>query len=458
VVPLSGSIIHQTLHPSQRRALAAVDYQIEQEQEKFKRKAEAEELQRSGTTAGRKARRHSLFIDIPRFDETSIDPLTIHPDINLKASVGDGGDTEMQDSTVLTEEPGSVLDGTQDDGPSKIPSGPVVPKDPGILRPSRSSISLTSLNRHGPKLDLSNVTMDIRNESMSALPTESLASGLGGITGIKAIASPVTLAPKSARPLSEFDPLNVFLASATEITIDDLFGDGEMPFVDSAGGDSTVGGAGAAAAIESFLSVENLLPKVKTEDSSIDLLGPPGTHADPSSATVGQDNLFEELGLVEVKSDHAPMISTSATGVDMGADLSSLGGDNIGMTIGPFEFPNPSVTTDAPNFDMMALETPGPDVQQMQQQHQPFGIDLGLPPTSDTGGVGQVDSKMLDPYQQLLGGSAVGSGTSAADLGEFNFLFSATGDGNSTLAGADEDLNFDSLFEDATGGGNGKSG
>ena len=424
-----------------------MEYQIEQEQERFKLKEQAEELQRSGGGAGGKSRKQSLFIDIPRFDEMNVDPLTVHPEFNInKGSETQDGDTDMQDGKILTEEPSSMLD---DDGSARIPSGAAVPKDSGLLRPSRSSISLTSLNRHGLKLDLSSLTLDSLDNTKSAI-AEPRVSALGGISGIKGVASPVTLAPKSARPRDgdylamDLGQLNTFLNSSTDLNIEDLFGDSEMPFPESAVGDGTVGGGGGAASVmESFLSAQNLLGNVKTEGTSMDLLGSTASHANTASAPTAEEKLFEEFGFVEVKNDHQPTASTSATGTNINADLSSLA---------TFDFSNPSAATDTANFNMMDLESQNMDMQRLQQQQrQQFGLDLGLPTSLD--GNGQ-DSKMLDQY--LLDGNHNGDvGGSAAGLSNFNFdsLFGGAADGNNTASGMDGTLDFNDLFDDATGSG-----
>lgn len=346
----------------------------------------------------------------------AIDPLTVHPDLNLsKIPEGEGGDTEMFDVT-LTEEPSSL---DPDDPLSRIPSGAVVPKDPGLLRPSRSSISLTSLNRHGLKLDLSSLTMDSIAEGKSALPADRTSiSALGGIG--KGPASPVTLAPKSARPRSDFDPLN-FLTSAVDVNIEDLFADNEMPFTDSAGGDGTVGGAGAAAVIESFLSA------VKTEDVPIDLLGVTDDHIS-TTAAAAQEKLFEELGFVEVNNDHVPIASTSTANVNMTGD------NGVGMGMGPFEFSNPAGTTGHANFDMMGL-------------------------VDGSGDVGQDNSKFLDQYRQLLDDNPVGENGSggAGELADF-FLFGTAGEGSNASVGVDDGLSFNSFFGGTAGSNNnGKS-
>lgn len=427
-----------------RRALAAVEYQIEQEQEKSKIKQEAEEMQKNGTAAGTKSRKGSMFIDIPRFDEMNIDPLTVHPEIKLSKDSGTpDGDTDMQDGKVFTEDPASMLD---DEGSARIPSGAVVPKDPGLLRPSRSSISLTSLNRHGLKLDLSSITLDGLNDSKSAL-AEPRVSALGGISAAKGAASPVTLAPKSARPRDgdylamDLGPLNTFLNSSTDLNIEDLFGDSEMPFSESAVGDGTVGGGdGTASVMESFLSAQNLLPNSKGEDGSMDLLGTStNAHANTTSAPTAEDSLFEEFGFVEVKNEQQPTASTSAAGAGMGTDLSSLG---------TFDFSNPSATADSNDFNMMGLDTSNADVQRLQQQQrQQFGLDLDLPTSLDASGV---EAKMLNQYQTLLDTSSGEGGAAALSNFDFENLFGNTADGSGAAAGMDNTLDFNELFDDAT--------
>jgi hypothetical protein len=357
-----------------------------------------------------------MSIDIPKFSEASIDPLTIHPELTLTSkSPEELPDTIMQDGGPLSEEPTAGMDGPSDDAKAPlgaVPSGAAVPKESAISRTSRSSISLTSLNRHGLKLDLSSLTLDGLSENKSSIagPRPS-ALGAAAMSGIEAIASPVTLAPKSARPRAgyegEFPNLDIFLNSAIDgiqlpsgdtgagievppgdINMDDLFGDNEMGFSASGEGGNSIAVNPTSTAMGPLFSPEDMLP-VKTEEIPINLDGP--------GAMSHEDKLFEELGFVEVPGN--AMASTSAS-VQPNLSL-----DNV---IGSFDFsvaPDNALSND---FNLM-------------QQRQQFGLDLNLTATS-SGQAGQAESSTVLP--------------------DFSFWPSS--------AGVDGDLNFDIFNQPAS--------
>lgn len=383
----------------QQRTLAAVEYQIELENERLRIK-EAEELQKKGVPASLRGRKPSMSINIPKFDESSIDPHTVHPDLNISSRSPEQADAVMQDGATLVEEPMSGVEGTSEEAKAitgAAPSGAAVPKESALSRTSRSSISLTSLNRHGLKLDLSNLGIDGLADSKSAITgVRPSALGAGAVSAIEAMASPVTLAPKSARPRTGYEGeymelLQPFLDNpidsiplpttvpggasmdvpATDINMDDLFGDNEMNF--SASGD---GNNPATTTMDPLFSPDDMLP-VKTEEMPVNL---------PGGETMShEDKLLEELGFVELSSN--PMASTSNT------EQQNLSLDNV---IGSFDFsvaPDNSLSND---FNLM---------QQQLQQRQQFGLDLNL--TSTSGQAGQTDSSnaLSDFGFDLFGGT-----------------------------------------------------
>jgi hypothetical protein len=342
-----------------------------------------------------------MLIDIPKFSEASIDPLTIHPELNLTSkSPEELLDTIMQDGGPLSEEPMLGIDGPSDDAKAllgAVPSGAAVPKESAISRTSRSSISLTSLNRHGLKLDLSSITLDGLSENKSSIARPS-ALGAAAMSGIEVIASPVTLAPKSARPRAgydgEFPNLELFLNSGIQLpsgdagptvqtddlNMDDLFGDNEMGFSASGEGGNSVAVNANSTTMGALFSPEDMLP-VKTEEMPINLNG--------SGAMSHEDKLFEELGFVEVTGN--AMASTSA------AAQPNLSLDNV---MASFNFASDNALSN--DFNLM-------------QQQQPFGLDLNLASTS-SGQTGQAESSTALP--------------------DFSFTWPNS-------AGVDGDLNFD---------------
>lgn len=365
--------------------------------------------------------------DIPKFDETAVDLHAIHPEIDLssKSPESDKPDILMKDGTVSTEEP-TMIDGDE----AKLhaaPSGPAIPKESALSRTSRSSISLTSLNRHGLKLDLSNLPLDPLNDNKSSLGPRASAMGAPVASGIEPVASPVTLAPKSARPRTsydgEFSQLNLldpFLNNGMEgiqmpsassgprtmpvasgDMMEDLFGDSEMAF--SAGprdGDNRSGTNATTSNLDPLFSPDDMIPK--REDIPIDL-----TRPDTNARVSTDDKLLEELGFVEIRP--TSMASTSAAPV---AEPS--------LDIGSFELP--SGTSNA---------EPGStfDIMQQLQQHQQFGIDLN-PPTH-----------MQDGQQDQ-------AGLSFSELG-FDLFPSSSNPGQSSTA--DDITNLSALFNQPSG-------
>ncbi|PVG03344.1 hypothetical protein CPB86DRAFT_822398 [Serendipita vermifera] len=478
-----------------RRALDAVEYQIEAEKEKMKLKKQAEEMQKAGNiNKGRKP--SSMVIDIPRFDKTSIDPLTIHPDFQIRESVeAENGDVTMVDDSELTDEPSSILESTQEGtgaklAPGHVPSGAAVPKDPGISRGSRSSISLTSLNRggnrHGLKLDLSNLTMEGLAEGKSAIVASRIsAMGPAGLSGIEPIASPVTLAPKSARPRPGFDgefpplglddplesllkdPLNNMQVPTSNIAggidasgsnidglvIDDLFGDSEMNYTADTDAAAVIGSNNDRNAsnapgntMESLFSTSNFLPEVKAEDVSVDMLA--GTTAPEESST----KLLEQLGFQNESTD----ILSTAPATDLNLETFDFG-INSSMN------QNSNTASSNAELDLMRLQ----QAQQQLQQRQQFGLGLGLSEELTSSLMGTdvneavrnaaLTNPLLDQYRRMFASNPTGNSqatdqsndqnsTTAGGATDFSFeLFGNSGESINS-SGGDGTLNFNSLF------------
>ncbi|KAG8835970.1 hypothetical protein FRC17_010939 [Serendipita sp. 399] len=432
-----------TMEVQVKRALAAVENQIELENERIRAKEQAEELQKVAAGKGRKP--SSMFIDIPRFDEKSIDPLTVHPDINLKSATPEDADSIMQDGT-LVEEPISI--GEDDNVTSKhlVPSGAAVPKDSGISRTSRSSISLTSLNRHGLKLDLSTISMEGINENKSALaPSRVSALNPSGISGIESVTSPATLAPKSARPRPGMDgdfsglaleflsnPMQLSsvvppggLDAASDLVMDDLFGDDEINF----GANPSTSSATNPVPIESIFSTDNLMAPIKSEEISIDLLGP------NPSASGTQDKLFEDLGFGDVPANPSnPDATNSSVNLPLGGDLSSFDFTVDNNLIDPLHRSVDSTVADT-SFGISQMQQ-DQELKQQLQQRQQFGIGLNLP--------GELEAQL----QLLDGNTANNENVSSEDLQDFNFDFlGPVPDGSAT-----GDNGFDTLFDQGSDG------
>jgi hypothetical protein len=461
---------------SQRRALDAVEYQIEME-EKMKLKKQAEEMQKAGNNKGRKP--SSMVIDIPRFDKTSIDPLTIHPDFQIRDSVeAENGDVTMIDDSSLTDEPTSMLDSAQEGVAAKhllglVPSGAAVPKDPGISRNSRSSISLTSLNRggnrHGLKLDLSNLTLDGLGDSKSAMVASRIsAMGPSGLSGIEPIASPVTLAPKSARPRPGFDgdfpPLGLDdlpLESLMQVStgnmgggidasgiMDDLFGDSEMNYPTDSDAAAVIGPSNnantsnaPATSMDSLFSTSNFLPEVKAEDVSVDMLA--GTRASGESST--QDKLLEELGF---RNEPTDILST--------APASNLNLETFDFGINSSMNQNTNSSSSNSGLDLIRL-----------QQRQQFGLGLGLSEELTSSLMGAdvneavrnaaMSNPLLEQYRRMFTSNSGGNSqandqsndqnsTSAGGATDFSFeLFGNSGESINS-SGGDGTINFNALF------------
>jgi hypothetical protein len=348
-----------------------------------------------------------MFIDLPprRFDDMAVDPLAPAPDVKKEAIEGDKGDIVMQDGTQMTEEPLSMqVDGAEATSSkahlASVPSGAVVPKDPGLSRTSRSSISLTSLNRHGLRLDLSSISIDPVNENKSSIagPRPSALGG-GGMSTISAVdnamASPVTLAPKSARPKAGYEDdfsLDLFgdpflgttmegnQLPAGDITSGevvpppnimedlDLFGDGELGLTAGGGaGDTIPGAAGVSDPTMASLFSDGLFDEVKDKDDGIALLG------SNSDNVAAENKLFEQFGFPV-----PPNASSSSAAVPHTQDLS------LPDSITSFDFSSIGQGGDlqkegatAGDFNLLNMED-----RQLQQRQQ-FGIDLNATQAGD---------------------------------------------------------------------------
>ncbi|KAG8785379.1 hypothetical protein FRC15_001486 [Serendipita sp. 397] len=432
-----------TMEIQLKRALAAVEYQMEQEAERLRAKEQAEELQKQGNFLNKGRKPSAMFIDIPRFDEKTIDPLSVHPEINLKPATDDDTDFIMHDGSIV-EEPISIMDDESATAKNPVPSGAAVPKEPGLSRTSRSSISLTSLNRHGLKLDLSNISLDGINENKSALAPSRVSGINPGVSGMEPVASPVTLAPKSARPRAgmdgEFPSLALdgleFLSSTIQlpsgvtssgidatddlVLVDDLFGDDEIDF----GSNPPTGSGTNTVPMSSIFSTDNLMGTIKSEEMSIDLLG-------GNASTSGtQDKLFDDLGFGEM-----PANSSNADATTSNADL-SLDGD-----LASFDFSVPvdnnlsnNATAADSSFGLEQMQQ-DQELKQQLQQRQQFGIGLNLP--------GELEVQL-----QLLDGNSTNEGVPPGDLQEFNFDFLGT-DASTTNDGG-----FGTLFNQGSDGNN----
>ncbi|KAG8875439.1 hypothetical protein FRC20_003853 [Serendipita sp. 405] len=432
-----------TMEIQLKRALAAVEYQMEQEAERLRAKEQAEELQKQGNFLNKGRKPSAMFIDIPRFDEKTIDPLSVHPEINLKPATDDDTDFIMHDGSIV-EEPISIMDDESATAKNPVPSGAAVPKEPGLSRTSRSSISLTSLNRHGLKLDLSNISLDGINENKSALAPSRVSGINPGVSGMEPVASPVTLAPKSARPRAgmdgEFPSLALdgleFLSSTIQlpsgvtssgidatddlVLVDDLFGDDEIDF----GSNPPTGSGTNTVPMNSIFSTDSLMGTIKSEEMSIDLLG-------GNASTSGtQDKLFDDLGFGEM-----PANSSNADATTSNADL-SLDGD-----LASFDFSVPvdnnlsnNATAADSSFGLEQMQQ-DQELKQQLQQRQQFGIGLNLP--------GELEVQL-----QLLDGNSTNEGVPPGDLQEFNFDFLGT-DASTTNDGG-----FGTLFNQGSDGNN----
>lgn len=389
-----------------QRALDAVEYQIEQENEKLKHKQQAEALQRSQAAAAGSRKPSSMFIDIPRFDEKSIDPLSVHPEFRLKNVDGNEEDLVMQDGT--TEEPAS-MEGVQEDNAGKlaVPSGAAVPKDSGLARASRSSISLTSLNRHGLKLDLSTLTLDGLAENKSGLaPSRMSTLGPSGMSGVEPMGSPVTLAPKSAKPRPGFDgDFNPLALSDIQLNslltgtgMDDLFGDNETS-------DANIG-------VDALFS-NPLIQPIKSEDiSNISLIGD-----GQATTSGGQEKLFEDLAFESSGANNGSTALTN-TEVPLGGDMSA------------FSFDMGSELPRAQGSEGITTAIGGSEAQQLQQRQQ-FGIDLNLPSALDSSAA-QFDPKLLELLGSNTASTQNAGDANAAGLPDFTLDLFGPNEGTST--------------------------
>lgn len=408
-------------------------------------------MQRANAAAsGKTGRKPSMFIDLPprRFDDMAVDPLAVPPDsTGREPAEGEKPDTIMQDGSHLAEEPSSMLvDNLSEEASSKaaqgsIPSGAVVPKDPGLSRTSRSSISLTSLNRHGLRLDLSNLSMEPVNEVKSSIagPRPSALGGVGMSAVDNAMASPVTLAPKSARPRTgydgEFATLDLFgdpfLTTAMEGTqlpagditsgevvpstdmgnlMDDLFADSELGLAGpgAAGGTSEAiaGSSGIASSVSdptmaSLFSAESLFNEVKGKDDPIALLGA------NSSEVAAQNKLFEALGFGVPPNAAASTSNTQQQGLSLTDPIATFDFSSIGQGNDL-----PKVDSTAEDFNLLNMEN-----RQLQQRQQ-FGIDLNTTQPGD-------QTVELDDFPFDLFGDDSAGGPSADHDINFNDLFSS---------------------------------
>ncbi|KAI5115418.1 hypothetical protein M0805_004882 [Coniferiporia weirii] len=124
--------------------------------------------------------------------EKAAQPVSI--DVEMTNAVGLPGET---DTKTRQSTPSSAVPGTG---------------KPPLRRPSKISLSTLHRSPFPPKLDLSAAALrlgiDEMGLSMSALASMSALGGLGplgsmGVGGIPGLSSPVTLAPKSARPMAQ---------------------------------------------------------------------------------------------------------------------------------------------------------------------------------------------------------------------------------------------------------------
>lgn len=460
-----------------------MDYQL-QEKERLRLQAEADEAQKLAVLTKGK-RPIDMFIDMPSNE--------MKADDGTKTS-GSKLPGEAKTPPVGEEDnafPGKLTFGS-------IPSGAVVPKDSGLSRTSRSSISLTSLNRHGLKLDLSGIALDPAG-NLSALPT-----GKDGLQGDR-VASPVTLAPKSARPRpgneDEFpsldfgdmgmDGMDAFLASDPSMnmvdltnvppgsaldSIDDLFGDNEM------GMGSALGDAPATAIdIDATTSLSGPAMDSLFSAGTNSLFSTSQTHAEPNMTsqtndglggssfglstepTSSSDGLFMELGLASSNENAQSLSTQGASGLAQGRNIFPYSANSSGL---PSGIRNVNAAQMGARLGIM-------HAQQNQHQLHPLGLNLSVPivnqgfsfDSNQLQSLGSTsnDNKPQDMSFNLLQG--LGDDGSLGDFGlgsssgvtqpqagdasatsDFDFdIFGTQGAGDET-SGGDEALNFSSLF------------
>lgn len=240
-----------------------------------------------------------------------------------------------------------------------------------------------------------------------------------------AMASPVTLAPKSARPRTgyegEFSALDLFgdpfLASTMEgaqlpagdievvppgdmgnLMEDlDLFADAELGLTASGGaGDAISAATGVDDPTMASLFSDGLFDEAKDKNDPISLL------TTNSNSIAAENKLFEELGF-----DVPPNASSSATGQTQDLSLSD--------SLANFDFSSIGQGGDLPKGDATAGDFNLLNMEDRQlQQRQQFGIDLNTTQAGD-----QAVSGLGDFPFDLFGGT----GTSGDDL-DFDNLFS----------------------------------